>query len=54
MSVDEELFSELDEGIEIPKQAREQLAVDRQALLKHAFEGKLGGTSIWSVQRFGF
>jgi type I restriction enzyme, S subunit len=37
----EELFSELDEGIENLKQARAQLAVYRQALLKHAFEGKL-------------
>jgi len=37
----EELFSELDKGIENLKQARAQLAVYRQALLKHAFEGKL-------------
>jgi len=37
----EELFSELDEGIESLKTAREQLKVYRQALLKHAFEGKL-------------
>lgn len=37
----EELFSELDKGIESLKQAREQLKVYRQALLKHAFEGKL-------------
>ena len=41
----EELFSELDEGIENLKRAREQLAVYRQALLKHAFEGKL--TADW-------
>ena len=36
-----ELFSELDKGIESLKTAREQLKVYRQALLKHAFEGKL-------------
>ena len=41
----EELFSELDKGIENLKQARAQLAVYRQALLKHAFEGKL--TADW-------
>lgn len=37
----EELFSELDKGIENLKTAREQLKVYRQAVLKHAFEGKL-------------
>ncbi len=37
----EELFSELDKGIESLKTARKQLKVYRQALLKHAFEGKL-------------
>ena len=37
----EELFSELDKGIESLKTVREQLKVYRQALLKHAFEGKL-------------
>lgn len=37
----EELFSELDKGIESLKTAREQLKVYRQALLKQAFEGKL-------------
>ncbi|MEW8333346.1 MAG: restriction endonuclease subunit S [Candidatus Thiodiazotropha sp.] len=37
----EELFSELDKGIESLKRAREQLKVYRQALLKHAFEGEL-------------
>jgi type I restriction enzyme, S subunit len=41
----EELFSELDKGTENLKQARAQLAVYRQALLKHAFEGKL--TADW-------
>ena len=41
----EELFSELDQGIETLKKARAQLAVYRQALLKHAFEGKL--TTEW-------
>lgn len=37
----EELFSELDKGIESLKTAKAQLAVYRQALLKDAFEGKL-------------
>ena len=37
----EELLSELDKGIESFKTAREQLTVYRQAVLKHAFEGKL-------------
>lgn len=41
----EELFSELDKGIESLKTARAQLKVYRQALLKHAFEGKL--TAKW-------
>ncbi len=41
----EQLFSELVKGIENLKQARAQLAVYRQALLKHAFEGKL--TADW-------
>lgn len=37
----EELFSELDKGIESLNKAKKQLAVYRQALLKQAFEGKL-------------
>jgi len=41
----EELFSELDKGIESLKTAREQLKVYRQSVLKHAFEGKL--TAQW-------
>jgi type I restriction enzyme, S subunit len=41
----EELFSELDKGIESLKTAKAQLKVYRQALLKHAFEGKL--TAQW-------
>jgi type I restriction enzyme S subunit len=44
----EEMFSELDKGIENLKTAREQLKVYRQALLKHAFEGKL--TAQWREQ----
>ncbi len=43
-----ELFSELDKGIENLKTARAQLKVYRQALLKHAFEGKL--TRAWREQ----
>jgi len=41
----EALFSELDAGVANLKQARAQLAVYRQALLKHAFEGHL--TADW-------
>ncbi len=41
----EELFSELDKGVENLEKAREQLKVYRQAVLKHAFEGKF--TAQW-------
>ena len=41
----EELFSELDKGIESLKTACVQLKIYRQAVLKHAFEGKL--TAQW-------
>jgi type I restriction enzyme, S subunit len=41
----EELFSEIDKGVESLKTAKAQLQVYRQALLKHAFEGKL--TAQW-------
>lgn len=41
----EELFSELDSGIASLKTAQEKLKVYRQAVLKHAFEGKL--TTQW-------
>ena len=41
----EELFSELDKGVESLKKARVQLNIYRQAVLKHAFEGKL--TAKW-------
>lgn len=44
----EELFSELDKGIENLKTARAQLKVYRQALLKNAFEGKL--TAQWRAE----
>ena len=41
----EKLFSELDKGVENLKTARAKLNVYRQAVLKHAFEGKL--TAQW-------
>lgn len=41
----EALFSKLDSGIAALKSAREQLKVYRQAVLKHAFDGKL--TAQW-------
>ena len=44
----EELLSELDKGVESLKAARAQLNVYRQAVLKHAFEGKL--TAQWREQ----
>jgi type I restriction enzyme, S subunit len=45
----EELFSELDKGIEELKTAQQQLKVYRQAVLKWAFEGKL--TEEWRSQQ---
>ena len=47
----EELFSELDNGIESLKTARQKLKVYRQALLKHAFDGKL--TEEWRKEHAG-
>ena len=47
----EELFSELDKGVESLKTAREQLKVYRQAVLKYAFEGKL--TERWREENNG-
>lgn len=44
----EELFSDLDQGIESLKTAQKQLKVYRQAVLKWAFEGKL--TEQWREQ----
>lgn len=44
----EELFSELNQGIADLKTAQAQLKIYRQALLKHAFEGKL--TAEWRAQ----
>jgi len=45
----EELFSELDKGIECLKTAQQQLTVYRQSLLKAAFEGKL--TARWRSEQ---
>ena len=45
----EELFSELDNGIENLKKAWEQLKTYRQAVLKYAFEGKL--TEEWHTRQ---
>ena len=42
----EELFSELDKGIETLKTAKQQLKVYRQAVLKYAFEGKLTNSDV--------
>ncbi|MBU1568159.1 MAG: restriction endonuclease subunit S [Proteobacteria bacterium] len=47
----EELFSELDKGVESLTTAREQLNVYRQSLLKQAFEGKL--TELWRAEHAG-
>ena len=46
----EELFSELDKGVENLKTARAKLKVYRQAVLKYAFEGKL--TAQWREENF--
>lgn len=48
----EELFSELDKGVENLKAARQQLKVYRQAVLKWAFEGKLTGNLNTSLKYF--
>lgn len=53
----DELFSELDKGVEALKKAKEQLKIYRQAVLKDAFEGKLtdswrkrhDNTNVWST-----
>lgn len=45
----EELFSELDKGVENLRTAQQQLKIYRQALLKHAFEGKLTADSRFAV-----
>ncbi|OAN87867.1 hypothetical protein A8B84_14035 [Marinobacter sp. EhC06] len=47
----EEIYSELDNGISALKTARKQLKVYRQAVLKHAFEGKL--TAKWREKNAG-
>jgi type I restriction enzyme, S subunit len=47
----EELFSELDRGIDNLRLVLEQLKVYRQAVLKHAFEGKL--TARWRTENKG-
>ncbi len=44
----EELFSELDKGVESLLTAREQLKAYRQSVLKHAFEGNL--TADWRAK----
>lgn len=42
----EELFSELDKGIETLKKAQQQLKVYRQSVLKYAFEGRLTNPNV--------
>lgn len=57
----EELFSELDKGVETLKTAQQQLKVYRQAVLKYAFEGKLTNPDVkegelpegWDVKLIG-
>jgi len=57
----EELFSELDKGIETLKTAQQQLKVYRQAVLKYAFEGRLTNPEVkegelpegWEKSTFG-
>jgi type I restriction enzyme S subunit len=44
----EELFSEVDKGVETLANAREQLKAYRHSVLKHAFEGKL--TEMWRTK----
>lgn len=57
----EELFSELDKGIETLKAAQQQLKVYRQAVLKYAFEGRLTNPELnegqlpdgWQLKKLG-
>lgn len=57
----EELFSELDKGVEDLKTAQAQLKVYRQSVLKWAFEGKLTNVNVrdgkllkgWKIVTFG-
>ncbi len=57
----EELFSEIDKGVEQMKLAQEQLKVYRQSVLKWAFEGKLTNENVkdgelpkgWEWKAFG-
>lgn len=49
----EELFSELDQGVDSLKTAREQLKVYRQSLLKNAFKGKLTAATGWREKPLG-
>ncbi|MEX1196236.1 MAG: restriction endonuclease subunit S [Pseudohongiellaceae bacterium] len=52
----EELFSELDKGVESLKTARAQLKTYRQSLLSAAFEGRFSRESnhvVWPIAKFG-
>jgi type I restriction enzyme S subunit len=49
----EELFSELDSGVETLKKTKQQLAVYRQAVLKAAFEGLLTSSGSRIMVRLG-
>lgn len=49
----EELFSQLDAGVETLKKTKAQLAVYRQAVLKEAFEGRLTASSPEKIVRLG-
>jgi type I restriction enzyme S subunit len=57
----DELFSDLDKGIETLRNAKEQLKVYRQAVLKYAFEGRLTNPDIlegelpegWQLKKLG-
>jgi type I restriction enzyme S subunit len=57
----EELFSDLDKGIETLKTAKEQLKVYRQAVLKYAFDGRLTNPDVkegelpegWRLKKLG-
>lgn len=49
----EELFSQLDAGVETLKKTKAQLAVYRQAVLKEAFEGRLTASGPEKIVRLG-
>lgn len=49
----EQLFAEIDAGVESLKNVKNQIKLYRQSVLKNAFEGKLYKTTKWSFEQIG-